>query len=140
MEQIANLLAIARDGERLTRRDGFRFDSLATKPTYPALIVRGELTATIDCGMTENNGVEAESPCVIEHVLVGGSLRATIGSVKFNGDRFVDAIFCSAWLVTGFGFDQIEIFEIAVELIARCIDDSGPRCVLGGGFDHVART
>ncbi len=104
---------------------GLRFEGLAAEPADPALVVGGELAAAVDGGVAKDDGVQAEAARVVEHVLVGGALGAAVGRVELDGGGFVDAALMRARLVARLGFDEVEVFEIAVDLVGGGVDDGG---------------
>ncbi len=143
MEEVADLLAVSGDGEGRARGDCvraqgcFAFEGLAAEPADPALVVGGELAATVDGGVAEDDGVEAEAAGVVEHVLVGGTFGAAVGRVELDGGRLVDAVLVGARLPAGGGLDEVEVLEVAVDLVGGGVDDGRVRRVLADGFEDV---
>ena len=72
IQQVAHLLAVAIDCERLAGRD--RQHEVGD----PALVFIAELARSINARHAKHDGAQLVDACVIVHVLVGGALRATI--------------------------------------------------------------
>lgn len=118
VEEVADLLAVAGDGEGLAHGVGLGLQRLAAEPANPALIEGGELAAAVDGGVAEDDRVEAETAGVVEHVLIGGALGAAVRGVELDGGGLVDAAMGDARLVAAGSLDEVEVLEVAVDLVA----------------------
>src|SRR6185312_10079523 len=82
IEYIAHLAAIPENGQ------GSPAARLDDEVCHPALIFIAELMRSVDAAHPEHHGGHAVRTRVVENVLVGGTFRAPIGTVKIQRLRF----------------------------------------------------
>src|SRR5690606_23124373 len=79
VQQIANLAAISVDGDRLA------VDRSTNEMRNPALILRAELPRPVNAAHPHDDGWQTEAAGVIQHVLIGSTLRAAVR--RMQGER-----------------------------------------------------
>ena len=58
---------------------------------HPALVLSAHLVQAVDAAHAEHHRGQAEGARVIEHILIGGALRAAVGAVKIERPLLADA-------------------------------------------------
>ena len=87
--------------------------------------------------MAKDDGVQAEAARVVQHVLVGGALGAAVGCVELNRSGLVHSGLLRARLVARGGLDEVEVIEVAVDLVAGGVDDGRLRSEPANGLQHI---
>ena len=85
MEDVANLAAVAIDGDRIAPQ---RLDHEMSKP---ALVLIAELARSIDAAHAQDCRPEPIDPPIVAHILIGGTLGAAIWTVEIEHGVFADA-------------------------------------------------
>ena len=123
VEDVAHLAAVAVDRDRLAveRADQEMRD--------PALVLGSHLARAVDAAHAHHAGRHAEAARVVEHVLIGGALRAAVGRVEVERAVLADALRADARIarhVGVVGLVERDVGEVAVDLVGAA-KSSGTR-------------
>ncbi len=135
-EQIAHLPPVAEDRDRFARQN------TQEKMGDPALILGAHLAGTIDAAHPHHRGRQAERARIVEHILLGCTFRTAVGRVKLERAFFRNAAAAQdfvARLICLFIGRELDIGEIAIDLIGAGKDEGGARTAFANGFEQPDR-
>jgi hypothetical protein len=116
VEHVAHLQTVTVDRQRPT------LERCNQKVGDPSLVLGAELVRSVDAAHTEHQGPQAEGAGVVEHILLGDSLRTTVRAVELEAAGFADAVPAELCVRRGVArrlLAQAHVFEIAVHLVGR---------------------
>src|SRR6185312_228783 len=120
IQHVAHLAAIS---EQDQRRTGSSPDE---EVSHPSLILIAELMRAIDAAHTEHHRRYSEGARVVEHILIGGSLGASIRAVEIQRLRLSDPslpyLVCDRHIAPSFSL-ELEAAEPTIDLVRGGEDD-----------------
>ena len=102
------------------------------EPGDPALILQSELVRPVDAGLPEYHGIEPEDAGVIDDVLIAAPLRAAVGGIEVERDRFGHSVRQRRIGIAGTEVRDGDGGELAIDLVGRAVQHDGP----AGGAAH----
>lgn len=103
----------------------------------PALVLGSELSGSANATHAEDDGLESENPCIITHILIGGTFGASIGGMKIEGLVLINAVCFVTEYPAVVAQLHADIIESAVYFIGGCDEkdglNPGPSC----GFEGI---
>jgi hypothetical protein len=122
-QDVANLAAVAVHGDGLTGHGPHE------EVGDPTLVLVALLVRAVDAAHAEHQGGQAEAPGVVEHVLVGASLGASVRAAELQGTSLADPVVPPGPVprfVALTPFVDLDVVETAVHLVGRGEQQRGP--------------
>ncbi len=108
----------------------------------PALVFRPHLMRAVDAAHAHDRGQQVEAARIIEHVLVGGPFRASVGRVEIERAAFIDTVSAQArvlWQIAVVLAFELDVAQIAVDLVGAGKQDRRARIVEPHRFEQRNR-